>query len=156
MEPPSKAVNKELDPKQLLTSLEKSAVKVLSLPTKTSNGLHECINSNGYTTTESSITTSDNEEEDDDDCSSSSSSSQWEYYSDSDENEDSMLAEGLIKPYRTGKPTLTDPYCQDICLNLHTHFHHISRIQAWIQKLMDQDNNLGKFWGKTVILNSKN
>ena len=42
------------------------------------------------------------------------------------------------------KQYLNDPYCQEMCLDMHAKYDCVSSVQKWIGKMMDKKNSLGR------------
>ena len=72
------------------------------------------------------------------------SQSIWEYYSDDDSP---MLSnDPKLKPLRVSKPEqyLNDPYCHEVCLEMHAKYNCVIAMQKWVEKMMDKNNSLGQ------------
>ena len=70
----------------------------------------------------------------------------WDYYSDLIEVESLLLYKNRkLKAYRISKDYLTDPYCPEVCLDMHASYDCVSAMQKWIEKMIDTNNALGQY-----------
>ena len=66
---------------------------------------------------------------------------EWEYV----EESPPMLLPGHLSRTKFRDEYLNDPYCKDICLNLHGKIEVTNRIHQWVQKMCDKNNALGQY-----------
>ena len=54
------------------------------------------------------------------------------------------------------KQYLNDPYCQEMCLDMHAKYDCVSSMQKWIGKMMDKKNSLGRSCHLSTTWHSRN
>ena len=54
------------------------------------------------------------------------------------------------------KQYLNDPYCQEMCLDMHAKYDCVSSVQKWIGEMMDKKNSLGRSCHLSTTWHSRN